>query len=204
MKKINIRKTNMEVNLRFLRSLKFEWKKTAKRIRQNKDLDELTIHNLYDCLGEFSEDIREKVNFSKGKNIVDTLALLSTEKKKKEKIPKISFEVDSSDEEKNLSDSDPEINELKKELALLTTMTRKIKKKFTRFRNPGTNNKQRTSSSNYSDKASRPSDKAVSGDSMKCFKCGKLGHFAKECHSAKKEDFNYYMQKVQMAKQMEQ
>ncbi|CAH9093681.1 unnamed protein product [Cuscuta europaea] len=101
-------------------------------------------------------------------------------------------------------DSDPEINELKKELALLANKTRKINKKFTKFRNPVTNNKKRTSSSNYSERVGRQSDKAVISDPMKCFKCGKPGHFAKECQSAKKKDFNYYMQKAHLAKQKEQ
>ncbi|CAH9061103.1 unnamed protein product [Cuscuta europaea] len=86
MRKINIQKTNMEVNLHFLRSLKSEWKKTAKRNRST----------------------------------------------------------------------------------------------------------------------SGPSDKAISGDHLKCFKCGKRGHFAKECRITKKKDYNHYIQKAQLAKQKEQ
>ncbi|CAH9122005.1 unnamed protein product [Cuscuta epithymum] len=100
MRKINIHKTNMEVNLRFLWSLKPEWKKTAKRIRQNKDLDELTIHNVYGCLGEFSEGVHEKVKTSKEKNIVDSIALLSTKRKKLDKAPKITIEAESSDKKR--------------------------------------------------------------------------------------------------------
>ena len=45
--KNGLKKANLEINIQFINSLRSEWIRFVSNIQQNRDLDEMDIHELY-------------------------------------------------------------------------------------------------------------------------------------------------------------
>ncbi|HEY5234674.1 MAG TPA: hypothetical protein VIJ14_00735, partial [Rhabdochlamydiaceae bacterium] len=186
-------KTNLELNVRFLNNLRPEWKSCASNILHNKDLEDLDIHIVYELLMQSEEEVLETMKPKAQipeKASTDPLALLiekMSSSSKGGRYQKAESEEEQSDEE----EFDESIDEVVKTLALIARFQNKNNSsRF--FKNPMTNNRQRSSSSfhKYPEKESTSYEKKdiakanESEDKIKsitCFKCLKKGHYDRDC-----------------------
>ncbi|XP_024963255.1 uncharacterized protein LOC112503447 [Cynara cardunculus var. scolymus] len=169
-----IQKSMSEINYKFLKNLSLEWNSLAVNLQMNKNTSKDDIHDLYSILYEQEETVRE----------------LTIEKKK--------TESESTDD--SSTDSDDEIREFSKKLALLTQKSQKRfgkKKKFVKFEKS-------------KGKEVKPEKFGKARDHMdaqpelsRWFNCGKPGHYFKDCLFKKFKDLNYYLKKANLAKALE-
>ena len=195
LRKNGIQKTNLKINIKFLNNLRPEWKRFATNIIQNKDLSELDIHVLYENVNRNQEEVLENQEIKKQaeKPVVDPLAL-GADRKHKHSSRRSTYNKDQSElleEGTEDSDSDVDLQELKKAMVLLTKAFKN--KKF--YKKPSSNKlrslseyrkldgkvkideKKSEGSKRYDNK--KNSDKQTD-DVPKCYYYGKLGHYAKE------------------------
>ncbi|KAI3669359.1 hypothetical protein L6452_40592 [Arctium lappa] len=200
--KNKVKKKQLENNVKFLSILRPEWKKHTRRMKQMKDLNEIPLHEVYETLKQNEEEVEEK----------------SAEKKKAEKVPDpiaLSGSVSNSDDGESLKQA-------------LILLTRAFQKKF--YKKPGSNSQRYSSSSSknhehrervegkrfeekrYGEKKPDEKKKFVNDytavekpatDSIKCYNCGKLGHYAKDCRKPKVRNSQYYQNKLLLARQQE-
>ncbi|XP_024962861.1 uncharacterized protein LOC112503037 [Cynara cardunculus var. scolymus] len=101
--------------------------------------------------------------------------------------------------ENSSADSNDDIREFSKKLALLTKKFQKRfgKKKFVKYdKSKGKEVKQ--------ERFSKARDqKETNVEESKCFNCGKPGHFIKNCHFKKFKDSSYYLKKAYITKALE-
>ncbi|KAI3747844.1 hypothetical protein L6452_10529 [Arctium lappa] len=225
--KNKVKKKKLENNVKFLSMLRPEWKKHTRRMKQMKDLNEIPLHEVFETLKQNEEEVEEKrAEKKKAVQASDPIALVAGEKlkekkEKKEKKKKIVLTTSESD---SVSDSD-DGESLKQAMILLT---RAFQKKF--YKKPGSNSQRYSSSSSknhehrervegkryeeqrYVEK--KPDEKkkfandytAVeksTTDSIKCYNCGKMGHYAKDCRKPKVRNSQYYQNKLLLARQQE-
>ncbi|KAI3735635.1 hypothetical protein L6452_15142 [Arctium lappa] len=225
--KNKLKKKQLENNVKFFSILRPEWKKHTRRMKQMKDLNEIPLHEVYETLKQNEEEVEEKrAEKKKAEKVSDPIALVGeTKKEKKEKIEKKKKKkVSSSSEFGSVSDSD-DGESLKQAMILLT---RAFQKKF--YKKPGSNSQRYSSSSSknhehrervegkrfdenrYGEKKPDEKKKFVndytavekpSTDSIKCYNCGKLGHYAKDCRKPKVRNSQYYQNKLLLARQQE-
>ncbi|KAI3746570.1 hypothetical protein L6452_09004 [Arctium lappa] len=190
--KNKVRKSQIELNVKFFSILQPEWK------RQNDEEVE-----------KIKEEKKKVVEV-----VADPIALVVKKKsvslkKKKKAVVSESEEVDSDDN----SDSD-DCENLKQAMLMLTkAFLKKLYKK------PGSNSQRYSSGSqNYEhkeriegkrieekrleEKRYRTEEKKES-ELTKCYNYGKLGHFAKDCRKPKVRNSEYYKNKMLLAKQQE-
>ncbi|KAI3729703.1 hypothetical protein L6452_18366 [Arctium lappa] len=224
--KNKVKKKQLENNVKFLSILRPEWKKHTRRMKQMKDLNEIPLHEVFETLKQNEEEVEEKrAEKKKAVQASDPITLVAGEKlkekkEKKEKKKKIVLTTSESD---SVSDSD-DGESLKQAMILLT---RAFQKKFYK---PGSNSQRYSSSSSknhehrervegkrYEEQRyweKKPDEKkkfandytAVeksTTDSIKCYNCGKMGHYAKDCRKPKVRNSQYYQNKLLLARQQE-
>ncbi|KAI3665207.1 hypothetical protein L6452_43830 [Arctium lappa] len=125
-----VKKSQIELNLKFLSILQPEWKRFTRQMKQMKDLNEIPLHEVYEIIRKNEEkvdEIKEKKKKTK-KAITDPIALVVKKKsvslKKKKKVIVSESEEAESDEN---TDSD-DCENLKQAMLMLTKAFQKTGK----------------------------------------------------------------------------
>ena len=86
MKKNGIHRTEMDNNFKLLNNLQPEWKSFSRHIRQHKQLNELKVHDVYETLKQYEEEVEEILEEKnrKEKPSVSPIALVAEKKIQKE------------------------------------------------------------------------------------------------------------------------
>ncbi|KAI3758640.1 hypothetical protein L6452_06208 [Arctium lappa] len=181
--KNKISKSHVELNVKFLSNLQPEWK------RQNEEEVE-----------EMKAEMKKAA-----KAAADPVALVVKKSNKKKVI-----ESDSKEAECEAKSDSDDCNELKETMLLIT---KALQKKF--YKKPNSNSQRYSSGpNNYKHKEKveerRPENKkkdeaeeTKKEEPIKCYNCGRLGHFAKDCRKSKVRNSEYYKNKMLLAKQQE-
>ncbi|KAI3729545.1 hypothetical protein L6452_18206 [Arctium lappa] len=188
-----ITKTNTENNIKFMNNLQPEWKSFVSHIRHTQTLEKLLLHELYEMLLQDEEEVFELMgNRASGKEPVKS----------------------GSKPEDHNSDSDPEYTQIKEAMLFLTQAFQKRK-----FFNKSSN-KQRYSTTplNHRDnkekyegkrhveegkKTEKRREEKAKEEPIKCYNCGRLGNFAKDCRKPVVRNSDYYKAKMLLAKEKE-
>ncbi|KAI3735781.1 hypothetical protein L6452_15294 [Arctium lappa] len=217
--KNKVKKKQIENNVKFLSVLQPEWNKPTRRMKQMKDLSEIPLHEVYETLRQNEEEVEEERYEKKKseKKVEDLVALVvdrkrEKDKKKKKKKKKVVVSSSGSSDSGNLDSDDGE--NLKQAMILLT---RAFQKKF--YKNPGFNSQRYSSGSrNFEHKerveGRRIDDRRSEGKSfvdrktevrkyvneygekkaeepVKCYNCGKISHFSKDCRKPIARNYEY-------------
>nr|GEV39400.1 hypothetical protein [Tanacetum cinerariifolium] len=165
---------------------------------------DINIDALYNILKQNQEDVNDAMGSKKKTFVVtsDPLALIAEKtnvSRSKEKV------VVSSDPEGSKAN---DFNELKKITALLAKYfnRRKFYSKPTNnnlrtlFSYQSANKKQEFVKTDTKKVEKKDDEKKRDMSRVKCYKCKKEGHFAKDCKKAKVKDYEYYKTKMLLAK----
>ncbi|KAJ9551210.1 hypothetical protein OSB04_015255 [Centaurea solstitialis] len=232
LRKNGITKTKIENNVKFLTNLQPVWKLYSNSVFQNKSLADIDIHVVYEILKQSQDDVQDaldaKVKSEKEK--ADTLALMA-DKRGKQVVHRSRVRSDSSDTPEASSDSDVDVAEFKQAMAMMTKAFQRrfykqpssnkqrysstSRKSEYRGRHEDKRSDKKTDSARYYEKGKyeekkkfgekriEEQDEKKSDEVLKCFKCGKPSHFARECPNAGVKDYSYYSHKASLAKKKE-
>ncbi|KAJ9541927.1 hypothetical protein OSB04_028433 [Centaurea solstitialis] len=219
-------------NVKFLTNLQPVWKLYSNSVFQNKSLADIDIHVVYEILKQSQDDVQdaldEKIKSEKEK--ADTLALMA-DKRGKQVVHRSRARSDSSDTPEVSSDSDVDVAEFKQAMAMMTKAFQRrfyrqpssnkqrysstSRKSEYRGRHEDKRSDKKTDSGRYYEKGKfeekkrfgekriEENDEKKTDEVQKCFKCGKPGHFARECPNAAVKDYSYYSHKASLAKKKE-
>ncbi|KAJ9544769.1 hypothetical protein OSB04_024476 [Centaurea solstitialis] len=123
LRKNNLKKSQLDINIQFINSLRSEWRRFASNIQQNRNLEDLDIHELFELLNHNQDEVLEILGTEKkAEKYADPLALVVDRKhyhSGKSTRYEDDYDVPSDTGEKG-SDSDEEMNDMKRALALIT------------------------------------------------------------------------------------
>ncbi|KAI3697842.1 hypothetical protein L6452_30940 [Arctium lappa] len=192
--KKKVTKKQIENNVKFLSVLQPEWKKQTRRMKQMKDLSEIPLHEVYETLRQNEEEVEEKRALKKkSEKVPDPIALVGgekeKEKKEKKKKKKIVISSSESDFESDGSNSQ-------------------------RYSSTGSKNHEHRERVEGRFVEKRPDEKKKYvndytstekkvDDLIKCYNCGKVGHYPKDCRKPKVQNSEYCKNKMLLAKQEE-
>ncbi|KAJ9535164.1 hypothetical protein OSB04_un001757 [Centaurea solstitialis] len=123
LRKNKLKKSQLEINIQFINSLCSEWRRFASNIQHNRNLEDIDIHELYELLNHNQDEVLETMsNMKKVEKYADPLALVADRRQftsGRSLRYEDEYDVPSDNGEKG-SDSDEEMNDMKKALALIT------------------------------------------------------------------------------------
>ncbi|KAI3685584.1 hypothetical protein L6452_34833 [Arctium lappa] len=208
--KNKVNKSQIELNVKFLSILQPEWKRFTRQMKQIKDLNDIPLHEVYETLKQNEEEVDEIMDEKRQteKTVDDSIALVVKKKKKK-------MIMSESEEVENEANSDSDDCENLKQAMIM--LTKAFQKKF--CKKPSSNSQRYSSGpSNYVHKERfegkrleerRPEEQMLKAKETnlpkppKCYNCGRLGHFVKDCRRPKVRNSDYYKNKMLLAKQQE-
>ncbi|KAJ9547551.1 hypothetical protein OSB04_020094 [Centaurea solstitialis] len=123
LRKNNLKKSQLDINIQFINSLRSKWRRFASNIQQNRNLEDVDIHELFELLNHNQDEVLEILGTEKkAEKYADPLALVVDRKhyhSGKSTRYEDDYDVTSDTGEKG-SDSDEEMNDMKRALALIT------------------------------------------------------------------------------------
>ncbi|KAJ9538273.1 hypothetical protein OSB04_031006 [Centaurea solstitialis] len=133
LRKNNLKKSQLDINIQFINSLRSEWRRFASNLQQNCNLEDLDIHDLFELLNHNQDEVLEILGTEKKpEKYTDPLALV-VDRRQYSSGRSSRYEEDydiPSDIGERGSESDEGMSDMKKALALITrTMAKRTSRK---------------------------------------------------------------------------
>ncbi|KAJ9538374.1 hypothetical protein OSB04_031107 [Centaurea solstitialis] len=133
LRKNNLKKSQLDINIQFINSLRSEWRRFASNLQENRNLEDLDIHELFELLNHNQDEVLEILGTEKkAEKYTDPLALV-VDRRQYSSGRSSRYEEDydvPSDIGERGSESDEEMSDMKKALTLITrTMGKRTSRK---------------------------------------------------------------------------